>query len=58
MAIGSSHRIVIEVDPHIKQQIYAALSARGMTLKDWFLEQVYSDLLEENTVRDTRKGKS
>jgi len=37
--IGQSGRIVIEIDPGIKQALYEALSAEGLTLKDWFLGQ-------------------
>ncbi len=39
MAIGSSGRIVIEVDPAIKHDLYAVLEREGVTLKDWFLRQ-------------------
>lgn len=47
MAIGKSHRIVIEVDPAFKEQIYAALNARGLTLKSWFTEQALADLVKD-----------
>ena len=45
MAIGKSHRIVIEVDPALKEQIYETLRMKGMTLKDWFTGQVMHELL-------------
>jgi hypothetical protein len=38
MSIGNSGRIVIEVDPELKQQLYEALGKEQMTLKSWFLE--------------------
>ena len=38
MAKGSSGRIVIEVDPEIKHELYDALQKENMTLKDWFLK--------------------
>lgn len=43
MSIGSSGRIVIEVDPEVKRELYAALVRDGSTLKEWFLKnaQVY-----------------
>ncbi|RMX06594.1 hypothetical protein D8I35_08750 [Corticibacter populi] len=43
MSIGSSGRIVIEVDPDVKRELYAALVRDGSTLKEWFLRnaQVY-----------------
>ena len=37
MARGESGRIVIEVDPTLKRELYAALSLSGSTLKDWFI---------------------
>lgn len=43
MSIGSSGRIVIEVEPGVKRELYAALARDGSTLKEWFLRsaQVY-----------------
>ena len=46
MAVGKSHRIVIEVDPALKQQIYEALNTNSMTSKDWFLEHTSQTLLQ------------
>ena len=37
MAKGNSGRIVIEVDPEIKHELYDALDKEGLTLKEWFL---------------------
>ncbi len=37
MSIGSSGRIVIEVDAALKQELYAALEKERLTLKEWFL---------------------
>lgn len=37
MARGESGRIVIEVDPALKRELYAALALSGSTLKDWFV---------------------
>jgi len=37
MSIGSSGRIVIEVEPEVKRQLYSALTKDGMSLKEWFL---------------------
>ena len=37
MAKGSSGRIVIEVDPEIKHELYEALQKEELTLKEWFL---------------------
>ncbi len=40
MAKGASGRIVIEIDPGLKQELYDALGDEGMNLKQWFLENV------------------
>lgn len=40
----TSNRIVIEIDPAQKQKIYAELKARGLTMREWFLQQVSRDL--------------
>ena len=37
MARGESGRIVIEVDPALKRELYAALAISGSTLKGWFV---------------------
>jgi hypothetical protein len=37
MAKGNSGRIVIEIDPDFKHELYEALEVEGMTLKKWFL---------------------
>jgi hypothetical protein len=34
---GDSGRVVIEIDPEVKLELYAALSLSGITLKEWFL---------------------
>ena len=47
MAIGSSHRIVLEDDPTLKKEIYAELARRNTNLKKWFLGQVNEELLKE-----------
>lgn len=40
MSIGSSGRIVIEIDADTKRRLYAALISEGRSLKDWFLCEV------------------
>lgn len=39
MSRGKSGRIVVEIDPKIKDQLYVALVRNKLTLKDWFLLQ-------------------
>jgi hypothetical protein len=46
MARGESGRIVLEIDPSEKKELYAALTKDGMTLKDWFLRHATGYLRE------------
>ena len=39
MARGQSGRIVLEVDPELKNELYSAISKKGITLKDWFVDK-------------------
>lgn len=48
MARGESGRIVLEIDPEQKEQLYAAVTKEGMTLKDWFLRKA-SEYLQERS---------
>ena len=47
MSIGTSGRVVIEIEPELKQEIYTKLKSNGMTLKEWFLLQS-KELLNDN----------
>ena len=46
MAKGSSGRIVVEIDPELKQELYHALGEDGINMKQWFLGNV-GQYLEE-----------
>jgi len=48
MAKGSSGRLVIEIDPDLKQELYQALGDEGLNLKQWFLRNV-TDFLDNRT---------
>lgn len=50
MAKGKSGRIVIEIDPNLKEDLYVELKSHGLTLKDWFLEGVTGFLKNENQI--------
>ena len=39
MARGGSGRIVLEIEPSEKEELYAAVTKDGMTLKEWFLRK-------------------
>ncbi len=44
MPVGSSGRIVIEIDPDLKQELYSCLDDDNMNLKHWFLKRVHDYL--------------
>jgi len=48
MARGKSGRIVIEVDPKLKKDLYLALEKKGLTLKDWFIMQAETYIKEHD----------
>jgi len=37
MSVGKSGRIVLEVEPELKQRLYSALALERKTLKEWFI---------------------
>jgi len=37
MAKGTSGRIVIEVEPDFKEELYTVLGKEGMNMKNWFI---------------------
>lgn len=37
MAKGNSGRIVIEIDPSLKDELYTALKKEELNMKEWFL---------------------
>ncbi len=40
MPVGKSGRIVIEIDPELKQELYQSLGKEDSSLKEWFLNNV------------------
>ena len=47
MARGKSGRVVLEIDPELKCQIYATLENKQKTMKEWFVKEakglIYGD---------------
>jgi len=47
MARGKSGRVVLEIDPELKRQLYASLENRQETMKEWFIREaeglIYGD---------------
>ena len=60
MAIGSSGRIVIEVDPEHKQRLHKLLRANGTNVKEWFTDQAvdYLDAGRNTGKRTSSKSSS
>ena len=68
MARGNSGRIVLEIDPKIKSQLYETIVKENITLKDWFLHQcesylsnsiqlkLFSEVADEQTISYVKKG--
>ena len=40
MSRGPSGRIVVELEPDLKQQLYSTLALDGLTFKDWLIARV------------------
>ena len=47
MVRGKSGRIVLEIDPSLKSDLYEALQDEGLTLKEWFLRSTGSYLAQK-----------
>jgi len=47
MAKGKSGRVVLEIDPDLKRNIYLELEKRQQTLKEWFVKEAESLLYGE-----------
>jgi hypothetical protein len=55
MARGKSGRVVLEIDPEFKNQLYQALGTRNQTLKEWFVEEAELMIQGECVYRRTEK---
>lgn len=50
MPVGKSGRIVIEIDPELKQELYQSLGNEDSSLKEWFLNHVQGYLSGKSQV--------
>ena len=48
MSVGTSGRIVLEIDPEQKQELYQALKKDDLNMKGWFLKQVDAYLKDQD----------
>ena len=58
---GESGRIVIDIDPNQKRQLYSALSLAGSTLKDWFKKtaaEFCAEKMQPSLFRDMRQNRN
>lgn len=46
VSIGNSGRVVIEIDPELKRELYSVLMREGLTLKDWFIQHAVGFVAE------------
>jgi hypothetical protein len=51
MSRGPSGRIVVELDPALKNELYVALAVDGLTFKEWLLRQVDAYVHGRNQLR-------
>lgn len=51
MTIGTSGRIVIEIEPDLKQELHSTLRKDGMNLKKWFLNAANLYLAEKGQLQ-------
>lgn len=56
MSIGNSGRIVIEIEPDLKQELHAALKQEGLNLKTWFLESATEFLADRGQLKLAFEG--
>lgn len=48
MAVGTSGRIVLEVEPELKRELHEVLKKEGKSLKQWFTEQAEAFLHDKS----------
>ncbi|WP_404389796.1 hypothetical protein [Pseudoalteromonas phenolica] len=51
MAIGKSGRVVIEIDPKLKEQLHLSIKKKGLSLKEWFEKKAIEDFPELKEIR-------
>ena len=50
VSIGKSGRVVIEIEPEFKQELYDALGKEGRSLKSWFIENAETFLSDKGQI--------
>ena len=44
MPVGTSNKVIIEMDTEMKQALYAKLKSQGLTMREWFLRHAEAEL--------------
>lgn len=57
MSKGDSGRIVIEVEPALKRQLYSVLALDSCTLKEWFIQSANDYVKDRATIQSPDKLK-
>jgi len=58
MSIGTSGRVVIEIDPALKRELHSILARKGMTLKGWFVAKADDCISSEARSTGTKRTTS
>lgn len=48
MARGKSGRVVLEIDPELKRELYRTLENNQQTMKEWFIKEAEEFIYGEN----------
>jgi hypothetical protein len=51
MSIGTSGRVVVDMDPKLKRQLHAQLAMQGTTLKQWLTDQAQAYVASNSQLR-------
>jgi len=51
MPKGPSGRVVIELDPELKDELYFALEKEGLNMKQWFIESAQDFLSNRSQLK-------
>lgn len=51
MSKGPSGRVVIELDPELKDELYDALNKEGLNMKQWFIESAQDFLSNRSQLK-------
>jgi hypothetical protein len=53
MSIGTSGRVVVDMDPKLKRQLHSLLAMQGTTLKQWLTDQAQAYIASSSQLQLT-----